>query len=56
MLIPCIWLQAINKVKVMHQNEGHIKVKVNYLHPYLHCWLAFVFDSFDESQNRPMQS
>ena len=34
MLIPCIWLQVINKVKFMHQGEGHIKAKVKYLHPF----------------------
>ena len=34
MLIPCIWLQIINKFKVTHQGEGHIKVKVKYLHPF----------------------
>ena len=28
MSIPCIWLQAINKVKITYQSEGHIKVKV----------------------------
>ena len=28
MLILCMWLQVINKVKFMHQGEGHIKVKV----------------------------
>ena len=28
MLILCIWLQLINKVKVTHQGEDHIKVKV----------------------------
>ena len=28
MLILCIWLQVINEVKVTHQVEGHIKVKV----------------------------
>ena len=28
MLNLCIWLQIINKVKVTHQGEGHIKVKV----------------------------
>ena len=28
MLIICIWLQVINEVKVTHQSEGHIKVKV----------------------------
>ena len=31
MLILCIWLQVINKVKVTHQGEGHIKVKVKYV-------------------------
>ena len=34
-LILCIWLQVINKVKVTHQGEGHIKVKVKYLHPFI---------------------
>ena len=34
MLILCIWLQVINKVKDTHQGEGCIKVKVNYLHPF----------------------
>ena len=34
MFILCIWLQVINKVKVTHQGEGHIKVKVKYLHPF----------------------
>ena len=34
MFILCIWLQAINKVKVTHQCEGHIKVKVKYLLPF----------------------
>ena len=28
MSILCIWLQVINEVKVTHQGEGHIKVKV----------------------------
>ena len=28
MLIPYIWLQVINEVKITHQVEGHIKVKV----------------------------
>ena len=32
--ILCVWLQAINKVKFIHQSEGHIKVKVKYLHPF----------------------
>ena len=32
LLIFCMWLQVINKVKVTHQDEGHIKVKVKYLH------------------------
>ena len=30
----CILLKAIDKVKVTHQDEGHIKVKVKYLHPF----------------------
>ena len=29
-----MWLQVIIKVKVTHQGEGHIKVKVKYLHPF----------------------
>ena len=29
-----VWLQVINKVKFIHQGEGHIKVKVKYLHPF----------------------
>ena len=28
LLILCMWLQVINKVKVTHQGEGHIKVKI----------------------------
>ena len=32
-LISCILLQVINKVKFTHQGEGHIKVKVKYPHP-----------------------
>ena len=32
-----MWLQVINKVKVTHQGEGHIKVKVKYLHPLKFC-------------------
>ena len=28
MLIFCMWLQVINKVKVTHHGEGHIMVKV----------------------------
>ena len=28
MLILCIWLQVLNEVKVTHQGEGHIKIKV----------------------------
>ena len=28
LLILCMWLQVINKVKVTHQGEGHIMVKV----------------------------
>ena len=30
----CMWLQVINKVKVKHQGQGHIKVKVKYLLPF----------------------
>ena len=41
MSILCIWLQVINEeVKVTHQGEGHIKVKVKYLYPikfYVAC-------------------
>ena len=29
MLILCIWLQVITKVKITHQGEGHIEVQVN---------------------------
>ena len=29
-----MWLQVINKVKVTHQGEGRIKVKVKYLHSF----------------------
>ena len=31
-LIFCILLQIINKVKVTHQGQNHIKVKVKTLH------------------------
>ena len=31
----CMWLQVINKVKVKHQGQGHIKVKVKYLLPFM---------------------
>ena len=34
MLIICIWLQIINKVKVTDQGQDHIKAKVKYLHPF----------------------
>ena len=34
LLILCMWLQVINKVKVTHQDESHIKVKEKYLHPF----------------------
>ena len=30
----CMWLQVINKVKVKHQGQGHIKVKVKYVLPF----------------------
>ena len=33
-LILCVWLQVINKVKFIHQGEGHIKVKVKYPAPF----------------------
>ena len=33
-LILCMWIQVINKVKVTHQGQGHIKIKVKYLHPF----------------------
>ena len=32
LLILCMWLQVIKKVKTTHQGEVHIKVKVKYLH------------------------
>ena len=34
LLTFCMWLQVINKVKVIHQDEGHIKVKVRNLLPF----------------------
>ena len=34
MSVLCILLQVINEVKVTHQGEGHIKVKVKYLYPF----------------------
>ena len=34
LLILCMWPKVINEVKVTHQDEGHIKVKVKYLHPF----------------------
>ena len=34
LLILCIWPKVINKVKVTHQGQGHIKVKVKYLRPF----------------------
>ena len=33
-LFLCLWLQVINRVKFIHQSEGHIKIKVKYLHPF----------------------
>ena len=33
-LILYMWLQVINEVKVTHQGEGHIKIKVKYLHSF----------------------
>ena len=29
-----MWLQVINKVKVTHEGQGHIKIKEKYLHPF----------------------
>ena len=43
MLILCIWLHVISKVKVTHQGEGDIEVKVKYLHLfkfYVACTLC----------------
>ena len=34
MLFLCIWLHVISKVKVTHQGQGHIKVKVKYPTPF----------------------
>ena len=34
LLILCMWPKVINKVKVTHQGQGHIKVKVKYLLPF----------------------
>ena len=34
MSILRIWLQIINEVKVTHQGQGHIKVKIKYLLPF----------------------
>ena len=34
LLFLYIYLQVINKVKVTHQGEGHIKVKEKYLCPF----------------------
>ena len=33
-LFLSVYLQVINKVKFIHQGEGHIKVKVKYLHSF----------------------
>ena len=35
LLILCMWPKVINKVKITHQGQGHIKVKVKYLLPFL---------------------
>ena len=37
-----MWLQVINKVKFIHQGEGHIKVKVKYLHSFK-FYVAYTF-------------
>ena len=34
LLILCMWPKVINKVKVTHQGQCHIKVKVKYLLPF----------------------
>ena len=34
LISTCMQLQVINKDMVTHQGEGHIKVKVKYLHPF----------------------
>ena len=34
LLILCMWPKVIKKVKVTHQGQGHIKVKVKYLLPF----------------------
>ena len=34
LLIFCMWPKVINKVKVTHQGQGHIKVKVKYPLPF----------------------
>ena len=42
LLILCMWPKVINKVKVTHQGQGHIKVKVTFLLPfqlYVKCYL-----------------
>ena len=39
-LILCISLQVINKVKITHQGEGHIKVKVKYP-PHFQFYVKF---------------
>ena len=40
LLILCMWLQVINKVKVTHQGQGHVKVKVKYILPF-HLYVKF---------------
>ena len=34
LLILCMWPEVINKVKVTHQGQGHVKVKVKYILPF----------------------
>ena len=42
MLILCMWQQIINNVKVVHQGEDHIKVKVKNLPPFQFYVIYFV--------------
>ena len=42
MLILCMWLQVINKVEVIHQGKGHIKVKVKISTPFQFYVIYFV--------------
>ena len=39
----CMWPKVINKVKVTHQDQGHIKVKVKYLLPFQLYFKFYLF-------------